>query len=102
MAYLNLKGEVKFLSQSKTMKGQITTGVIITVGGILATTILGLFGYSISANRENGVQIQEVKKDLSLKGERMSAQESTIASYEKRLERIEVKLDKLLELQGKR
>ena len=69
---------------------------------MLATTMLGLFGYSFSLVKENNAQIQEVKKDLSLKGERMSAQESTITSYEKRLERIEVKLDKLLELQGKK
>jgi len=83
-------------------KGQITTGIIIGVGSLLATTMLGLFGYSFSLVKENNAQIQEVKKDLSLKGERMSAQESTITSYEKRLERIEVKLDKLLELQGKK
>ena len=72
--------------------GQIGTGLILGVAGIIASTMLGLFSYALLANNKTDSQLQEVKKDLSVKGERIASVEEAI----KRIPIIEAKIDALL------
>lgn len=82
-------------------KGAITAAALITTALSFTGITLALFGYNYNANNGNAGQIQTIKQELSNKGERISATESTLKEYDKRLESIDKKLDRLIEFQLK-
>ncbi|RJO60397.1 hypothetical protein C4544_05220 [candidate division WS5 bacterium] len=77
------------------MKGAITIS-IATALGIGIPIVMTLSGFFISQVKEVNQEVQEVKKDTSRQGERISAVESTTANIDKRLDRIESKLDQVI------
>jgi len=83
-------------------KGQITTSILIASAIGLGGLIFSLFGYNLLANNKTDSQVQTVVRDVSEKSERIAKTETAIIGFDKRLESIEKKLDRLLELQGKR
>lgn len=77
------------------MKGQISITAIITGLGTIGA-MLGLFGYSIIANNNTNGQVQGIIKDISLKGERLSALEEAIFTIKEDNKTIKADLKELL------
>ena len=84
------------------LRGTITIATAITITSAIIGTMLGLFGYNASANKDTNQQVQTVKTDIQIKGERLASVESTVGGLDKRLERLESKMDKMLELLTKK
>ena len=82
------------------IQGTITIATAITITSAIIGVMLGLFGYNASANKDTNQQVQTVRTDIQIKGERLASVESSVGGIDKRLSKVEEKVDRVLETQA--
>lgn len=71
-------------------------GAISATFGILGSIALAFASYVFATTSQLSTDIKETKGEVSVQAQRISSQEATVAGVDKRLERIENKLDQAL------